>query len=456
MTTQTKIKISAKYFADCSGDSITAPLCGAEFMRGREGKKEYGEPMRSHDLPDGKTMGNSVLIQARKTDKKVPFRAPEWAEKVPVEKLKSKGLNLKSSYENFWYIELGGNDDVIANAETLNERLIALCLGVWNTVKNSGEFDADFYELEFLGFLPAKRESRRLKGDYVLTANDILSGGDFYDAVAYGGWPLDDHNPDGFDGKESNYVTPVPKPYGIPYRCLYSANVDNLFFAGRNVSMTHMAMSSARVMGTCSCIGQAVGAAAHIANKYGLSPRGVLNRIEEVRQILSVLDCYIPNYSRKTGRTGKEAELTVNGKRADVLRNGKDRNFGGEDNSVKVGNGGVIRYKLDGEKRIEFIKIVFDSDIRRDTFDMDACEKTHGMRCNILDTSPLMHMPKTLVKSYRISVKLGGKEVFAVEEKENKKRNVIIPIGKTADEVSLTVNEGYGEGESGIFTFELF
>ena len=187
MTTQTLYEITAEYFADCSGDSITAPLTGAKFMYGRESKNEHGEMMRTHTEKDAKTMGNSCLIQARRTEKKVPFHAPEWAEKVSVEKPKSKGVNLTSPSDNFWYIELGGTENVITDAENLNRRLVSLCFGVWDTIKNSGEFDADNYELEFIGFLAAKRESRRMLGDYVMAANDIESAKDFYDVAAYGG-----------------------------------------------------------------------------------------------------------------------------------------------------------------------------------------------------------------------------------------------------------------------------
>lgn len=171
MTTQTLYEITAEYFADCSGDSITAPLTVAKFMYGRESKNEHGETMRTHTEKDAKTMGNSCLIQARRTDKKVLIHAPEWAEKVSVEKLKSKGVNLTSPSDNFWYKELGGTENVITDAENLNMRLVSLCLGVWDTIKNSGEFDADNYELEFIGFLAAKRESRRMLGDYVITEN---------------------------------------------------------------------------------------------------------------------------------------------------------------------------------------------------------------------------------------------------------------------------------------------
>ena len=165
MTTQTMYEIEANYFSDCSGDSILAPLTGALYMCGREAQSEYGEPMRSHFEKDLHTMGNSVILQARQTDRKVSFIAPEWAEKVSAEKLKSKGLNLYNPEENYWYIELGGVLDTVKDAENINQRLIALCLGVWDAIKNSGEFDADNFELDFMGFLGAKRESKRMKGD---------------------------------------------------------------------------------------------------------------------------------------------------------------------------------------------------------------------------------------------------------------------------------------------------
>ena len=456
MTTQTMYEIEADTFADCSGDSILAPLTGAEYMYGRESQLEYNEPMQTHTESDEKLMGNSCLLQARKTSRKIPFRAPEWAEKVSVEKLKSKNVNLYSPYENFWYIELGGVLDTIKDAENINKRLIALCLGVWDTIKNSGEFDADYFELEFLGFLGAKRESRRMLGDYVLTANDIMNGKVFEDTVAYGGWPLDDHNPEGFDGDKSNYTITVNKPYGIPYRCLYSSNIDNLFFAGRNISATHMAMSSARVMGTCSIIGQAVGAASALCKKYGVSPRDVNHYMDELQQILLINDCYLPNIERKVSALSLKGVLS-SAKNCEVLRNGKDRNFLNEQNKVEFSLGESVAYSFDEPVEVKVVKIVFDSDLQRSTFDMSNCEKQHSMRCNVLEHSPIMHMPKTLVKAYSLELTLSDGSKKLIEERENKKRSLLISIEEKLREVKLTVYENWGEREtSGVFTFELY
>lgn len=469
MSTQTLFKVQAKYFSDCSGDSILAPLTGAHFMYGREAAAEYGEHTeRPHAVRDTKTMGNSLLIQARDVGHKVRFTAPDFAEKVSVQKLKEKGVCLNHTYENFWYIELGGNGDTIADAETLNRRLLALCLGVWDTIKNSGEFAADNYDLEFLGFVPAKRESRRMKGDYVLTANDILNGGNFADTVAYGGWGLDDHNPDGFDGKESNYNQVVRDVYGIPYRCLYSENIENLFFAGRNVSATHLATSSARVMGTCGCIGQAVGAAAFIANRYGASPRAAGKHIGEIQQLLLMRDCYLPRVDRKVSPLCKKALLTVTGNGcgatdAELLRDGFDRNTETVKTGAMLKNGAAAVYEFETPQKINGIKIVFDSDFLRQTVGTnDDCEKFHSTRCNILQKSPVLRVPQTLAESFIVTGETAeGKHVTLFETECNLQRNVLVPIDEKSEstykKIALTVRKNYGgTNVTHVFTFEVY
>lgn len=464
MTTQTMVTVHADYFADCSGDSILAPLTGAHFMYGREAAEEYGEyTVRSHKVRDRKTMGNSVLIQARNVGHPVAFRAPDWAEKVSVEKLKSKHTDLKNAYENFWYIELGGNGDVIADAETLNRRLLALCLGVWDTVKNSGAFDAECYDLEFLGFLPAKRESRRMKGDTVLTANDILSGGKSEDTVAYGGWGLDDHNPDGFDGEKSNFDQPVTGVYGIPYRALYSENIENLFFAGRNISATHMATSSARVMGTCGTIGQAVGAAVSVAAKYGTTPRGALAHIDEIQQLLLQNDCYLPGIPRRVSPLCKEATLTVNGapggEAAARLSDGADRDTETHTTGMRVANGWELCYTMDTPRKLRGVRLVFDSDFLRETIGTDnECEKFHSARSNILADSPVLHLPQTLAKSFTLTGETrDGETVLLYATERNLKRNVLIPADGEYRKITLKISANHGGTDTTrVLTFELY
>ena len=249
MTTYTWHTVKAKYFADCSGDSILAPISGAKWRVGREAASEYGEAM-GKEVADKKTMGMSCLIQARETDEPVPFTAPDWAYKfetdddfnlikdaggniidastgvsgVKVEDVKylARPHKLGTSETNFWWLELGGEYDSIHDAEEMRDELLKIAYGIWDHVKNYGDHNATNWTLEWVGCIPGKRESRRYVGAHVLTENDVEAGGKFDDIVAYGGWPMDDHNPAGFrsylSGNPASKLYPAPSPYGIPYR----------------------------------------------------------------------------------------------------------------------------------------------------------------------------------------------------------------------------------------------
>ena len=153
--------VTAKYFADCSGDSILAPLTGAEFMRGRESKEVFGEATHV-EKSDDLTMGMSCLIQAREGHESVKFIPGERATKLNDEHFKFRKPNMRAEHENFWYLELGGNKNTIDDTEKLRDELVALATGTWDYIKNSGEFNSSNWDLDFLGFLPGKRESRRM------------------------------------------------------------------------------------------------------------------------------------------------------------------------------------------------------------------------------------------------------------------------------------------------------
>ncbi|HET6457159.1 MAG TPA: FAD-dependent oxidoreductase, partial [Armatimonadota bacterium] len=258
LTTQTYHTIEADLFADCSGDAILAPLTGAEFRVGREARSEYGESIEP-EVADKKTMGMTCLFQARDMGTPQPFEPPSWAYDYPTE------ADLPHRHHGwlemgYWWVELGGENDSIHDTEKLRDELVKIVFGIWDHLKNHGDHGAENWALDWVQFLPGKRESRRYVGDHVLTQNDIESEGRFPDIVAYGGWTMDDHHPAGFLYKGPPTIFhPAPSPYGISYRCLYSKNVENLMFAGRCASMSHAAMSSTRVMGTASSMGQAVG-----------------------------------------------------------------------------------------------------------------------------------------------------------------------------------------------------
>jgi hypothetical protein len=454
-TTQQRHTIRAKYFADCSGDSILAPLTGAEFRVGREARAEFDEKT-SQETADLQTMGMSCLIQCRRTAKPTKFTAPPWAKKMTPEIIALRRPNMNSTSENFWYLELGGNRDSIGDTEAVRDDLVALAYGMFDWIKNSGEvLDADFWSLDFLGFLPGKRESRRMVGDYVMCQGDVLAGGVFPDTVAFGGWPLDDHHPDGFYHKGNpNVWGRTPAPYGIPYRCLYSKNIGNLFFAGRNISLTHAAMSSARVMATCATLGEAAGTAADIAREFGTSPRGVYrDRIGLLQQRLMENGCFLPRIEREIPAFIREADLLADG--TENLRNGRDRTnriWGPEDQGVRVPLGSPVGYRFKTPVRIRNVHLALDSDLARASLPGDDCERRHSMRANVWwdnpAKSPSMTMPAPLVKAYRIEgVTETGETVTLAEESSNLLQCVNVKTDAVLGELRLIPLEVWGGGE---------
>lgn len=455
MSTQCFCRVTADYFSDCSGDSILAPLTGAEFRIGREAASEFGENVATL-TEDKKTMGNSCLIQAHKGTVPVVFHAPAFAKKLTEEDLRFRRPHMDSSYENFWYLELGGDRDTIGDAETVRDELVALAYGIWDYVKNSGKYpDAEYWQLDFLGFLAGKRESRRMMGKYLMTQNDITSDRAFDDVCAYGGWPLDDHDPAGFryDGHpNTSYKTPAP--YAIPYRVLYSRNIENLYFAGRNISMTHAAMSSARVMATCALLGQAVGTAAAVAKKYGCSPDGVYtDHLAEYQELLLWNDCLLPHHPRMPAALTKDAELTCTDNRCsdlNALRDGNDR-----ENVFECSPGSTVSYRFSVPAEPKEVRLVFDSDLDRKTLPGDACERQHAMRSNLLPNAPVMHLPTTLCRSYRLTADTAEGTVVLADVTDNCHRLVKIPVGIRVSALHLTLREANEGGETmRLFSFE--
>ncbi len=456
MTTQLFYRVEAKYFADCSGDSILAPLSGADFMYGRESAKDFGENTHVAEA-DNMVMGMSCLIQGRQTERNVKFTPSEFATTPSDSDVENRPMDIYDPSENYWYLELGGTDGSIEKAEDTKEKLRYLSLGVWNYIKNSGKYDADKWELEFLGFLPAKRESRRMKGEYIVTQKDIVSNTVFPDTVAYGGWPLDDHYPAGYYHKGiPNTDIQTPAPYCLPYRSLYSANVDNLFFAGRNISMTHAAMSSIRVMATCSLLGQAVGSAAAVATKNGIAPHGVyLNHLDELQRSLMDQDCFLPYRKREISELCKNTPI-INGNES--LKNGEDRpnhTYGTDACGVRVANGTTLEYKFEKPERIESVHVVFDSDLDRLTLNGRHPERITVTRANVLLDSPQMYVPKTLAKSFRLTALSDGEEVELLAEEKNIKRMYHIRPNKSVSALRLTVFENWGDSEeTSVFSFD--
>jgi len=265
-------RIRAKMFCDATGDSRLALEAGALLRAGREARSEFGESL-APEKADEETLGSSLLFTARQHDRPMPFRPPAWARKVTREHLRLRPV--RSWEYGYWWISWGGNRDIIRDHERLRFELLSIVMGVWDYIKNSGDHPSSAnWAMDWVGMIPGKRGSRRVVGDYILTQHDLMKGGQFEDAVAIGGWPMDDHPPGGFDRCDlpPNVAVPTPGVYNIPLRALYSRNIANLFMAGRNISCSHVAFTSTRVMATCAAVGQAVGTAAAFCLEGGITP----------------------------------------------------------------------------------------------------------------------------------------------------------------------------------------
>ncbi len=427
--------VKAAYFADCSGDSVLSTLTGAEFMYGRESKSDFNETIPP-DTPDKKTMGMSCLFQIRETDHPVPFKPPEWAYKYTSD----ADLPFKDHDKdnNFWWIEIGGEWDCIHEADRCRDELLKICYGVWDHMKNYGDHGVENWELEWVGFLPGKRESRRYIGKYIVTQNDVESEGRFDDIVAYAGWSMDDHFPEGFYYNKG-YPTifhPAPTPWGLPFRCMISKNIENLCFAGRNISVTHAALSSSRVMATCSILGQALGTAVAQTINDDVSLENI--DISKLQQTLMEDDCYIPWHERKLSVLTRKAECS-----AEVIRNGADR---GEANAWIGKTNDVIEYRFDTDTQISKLRLVFDSDLNR---------KYHNMPCNYPLVQTKFKLPETLIKEYKIQGVSDNGDINEIHINDNHQRFVKHTVDwcvKTVRFVPLTT---YGSKEFRLFDFEV-
>lgn len=452
----TKYRIAGKIFADCTGDGILR-LSGAEFRRGREFPSEFNETFLQEG-GDARTMGNSILLQLRKTDEDHPFKAPDWAYhftdddfnyEKPASTIPGVKFNYKKPYpenNNFWWIEFGGTLDTVKDANKIQYELKRIAYGVWEYMKNHPDGRCKNYDLDWIGSLPGKRESTRFIGPHILTQNDVMSGGNFEDVVAYGGWTLDDHDPLAFHKKGRISVEyKAPARFGIPYDCMYSINIENLMFAGRDISATHMGLSATRVMATCALIGQAVGTAASIAIAENTTPAGVRkNFISRLQAMIEDDDVALP------GRWRKPSELTMSAKTSkenEVLRNGVDRVWDGVDNGVYVAPGETsVEYSWKKPQTISGVRFIFDSNL-----------KERGKRMRKLEaTTERVEMPKMMVKAFAVECRINGewKQVYYDTENFLRLRKISFTEVK-ADAVRIVVHSTWGAEKAHIFAFDV-
>ena len=456
-----RYRIAGKLFADCSGDGIMA-LSGAEYRVGRESRSEFGETFLANTQADRKTMGNSILLQLRPCAEHHPFIPPVWAHHYDDAFFETRGIRpelrgktqdyLHSSHShinpypennNFWWIEYGGNLDTIGDAGEIAWELKRIAYGVWAYMKNHPDGRCRNFELDWIGSLPGKRESRRFVGDHLLNQNDIMEGGRFPDTVCYGGWTLDDHHPDAFlhEGYVSEHHAP-PSPFGIPLRSLYSKNIENLFFAGRNISCTHIGLSACRVMGSCALMGQAVGTAAAVASKYGVSPREVQRKhIAEVQSILLEDDVMLPGFPRQVSAVTAAARSGH-----PLLQNAIDRNMDETENGVWLPCGEPCVYAWEKPVCLSGCRFIFDTLLA-----------FRDKRMRKLEALPdRKELPPMLVRDFHVDALINGRWETFVSEKDvhcRMYRKTWEPL--TVSAVRFVADRVWGsDGKAHIFTLE--
>ncbi len=447
LSTQKWLEIQARYFIDCSGDSILR-YCGAEFYRGREGKDEFNESL-TVDKADNCTMGNSILLQLREVDEHVPFIPPDWAYHFTEQDLPNRNLKAQAS-SNFWWLEVGGMQDTIADAESIRDELLKIAYGVWDCIKNHPDGRGHQWELEWIGSVPGKRENIRYKGAWVLTQEDILSGGKFTDTVAYGGWPMDHHHPKGifYPGRPTVF-NKAPSPYGIPFRCLYSSNIENLMFAGRNISVSHMALGSTRVIGTCALMGQAVGTAAAIANENAVTPGQIYQDPDKIKALQTRLldqDCYLPGSLRQHTNA---LPLRVKHKSGSNLYNGIDRDLNGKDNGLWLAKNEPLEIELHKVANIHGIRMIHDSDFKN----------IKRMPCSYPLKKKQAKMPSMMIKEYLLEYYSENKKTWQtlIHQAVNIRRldRQVCPQANI-QRLRLTVLDTWGGDKAHLFALDIF
>lgn len=401
-STEDQFRIRAEVFIDCTGDGRLGVEAGAAFMEGRESREQFGESL-AVEQADTQRLGSTILLQARKHDRPMPFVAPEWARSFSREDLRLRlyatpGEEEPTHEYGYWWAEWGGTLDTIKDNEKIRDELLAVALGIWDHVKNgppednaAGDpFTASHWALDWIGFLPGKRESRRFIGQHVLTEQDVLASREFADAIAFGGWSLDLHPPEGIDAPELQPCEqhPVPHIYDIPLRCCIARDIPNLMFAGRNLSATHVAFSSTRVMATCAVIGQGVGTAAAFAVENKIAIRDLAKNqsaMQSIQQRLLRDDAFLIGRSnRDESDLAQQAAISASseqpdGEAANVI-NGITRAAHGERGAPtarrKVGThrwmsdpaaglSAWLRFEWETPVTIRQVQLIFDTGLHR-------------------------------------------------------------------------------------------
>ncbi len=314
-TAQNRIHLTGYTFSDCTGDAYLAVMAGAETRMGREARSEYNEKI-APEVADDYTMGASLQWYCEDWNTPCSFPdAIDWG-------LSLDEITVEPVHRANWYWEVGMHDDQVAEAEKIRDYGMYVAYSTFSYCKNrySAKENWECTHLVWVSHVAGKRESRRIMGDYVMTENDLIRRIPHEDATCTTTWRIDQHYPmkeneDRYPGEtwiSVGRLTPID-PYPIPYRCFYSKDVPNLFMAGRDISVTHVAFGSIRVMRTCGMMGEVVGMAASICSKRRVLPRDIYTTYFEdlkalMRKGTGRTDLPYTQFYHQVDRVGHQAE----------------------------------------------------------------------------------------------------------------------------------------------------
>jgi len=299
--TARRLRISGKFFADCTGDAAVGFLAGADYELSREGNMGASNLWNLMDTSDPAQVlrceckdKDALSLAVQAGNLAAPFPRCPWAIDLSDKPFPGR-QNLKGQWANSplsnlggWFWESGFDKDSINDLERIRDLNFRAMYGAWDALKNVDKLYPN-HRLAWAAFIAGKRESRRLLGDVILTGDDFRRGREFPDGCFPCSWHIDVHTPHpayakGHEGDEFISVATSGKdfgyqgPYWAPYRTLYSRNIGNLFMAGRDISVNREALGAVRVMRTCGMMGEIVGKAAWVCVRYGTVPRGVYEK----------------------------------------------------------------------------------------------------------------------------------------------------------------------------------
>ncbi len=281
------VVLTAPQFVDATGDGTLSALAGMRWSYGREARHEYGESL-APVVSDESSLGSTITMQARRMDRPVPFTAPSWAIDYRSTDLtfdRSLPKVIGDIVAGFWWVEVNDPFHQIDDNQAIRRQLHRHVLGLWDFLKNASDKSDQLshHHLEWIGQVPGKRESRRVRGEVVIRQADVVEDQRWCDEVGYAGWWIDLHSKGALENLDApaerenidRYYRGLARvaPFSVPLRACCAADADNLWLVGRCLSATHVGLGPIRVQQTLAQLGQAVGLAAAGAHRARVDPR---------------------------------------------------------------------------------------------------------------------------------------------------------------------------------------